>query len=127
MSTVLSNAPGCESTFDFLSTRIARHRCIAKDTWQLTVEAPELARKTVPGQFFMIRIAGRTDPLIGRALAMELSERNYRVVLAGRREQALQETQNMLKGEALVIPTDVRDPAGPCMTANTSDHHTIDV
>ncbi len=70
MSTALSNAPGCEATFDFVSTRIVKHCCIAKDTWQLTVESPELARKTVPGQFFMIRIAGRTDPLIGRALAM---------------------------------------------------------
>jgi len=56
--------------FDFLSSKITAHRCIAKDTWQLTVNAPELARRTVPGQFFMVRIAGRTDPLIGRALAM---------------------------------------------------------
>ena len=70
MSTVLTNAAGCEPAFDFVSTRIVKHCCIAKDTWQLTVAAPELARKTVPGQFFMIRIAGRTDPLIGRALAM---------------------------------------------------------
>jgi len=56
--------------FDFLSSKITAHRCIAKDTWQLTVNAPELARRTVPGQFFMVRIASRTDPLIGRALAM---------------------------------------------------------
>jgi dihydroorotate dehydrogenase electron transfer subunit len=70
MSTVLSNDPGCVPAFDFVSTRIASHRCIAKETWQLTVEAPELARRSVPGQFFMLRIAGRTDPLIGRALAM---------------------------------------------------------
>jgi len=70
MSTALSNTEVCSAKFDFVSTRIAIHRCIAKDTWQLTVEAPELARQTVPGQFFMVRIAGRTDPLIGRALAM---------------------------------------------------------
>lgn len=48
---------------------------------------------------------------IGRDLAVELSERNYRVVLAGRRELALEETRNMLKGDSLIIPTDVRDPA----------------
>lgn len=56
--------------FEFVSTRISQHRCIAEDTWRLTVEAPELARRTVPGQFFMVRIAGQNDPLIGRALAM---------------------------------------------------------
>lgn len=70
MSALLSNEKACSAQFDFVSTRIAMHRCIAKDTWQLTVEAPELARRTVPGQFFMVRIAGRNDPLIGRALAM---------------------------------------------------------
>ena len=70
MSVLHSNDKACSAKFDFVSTRIALHRCIAKDTWQLTVEAPELARRTVPGQFFMVRIAGRNDPLIGRALAM---------------------------------------------------------
>ena len=70
MSTVLASTNECSAKFEFVSTRIAVHRCIAKDTWQLTVAAPELARRTVPGQFFMVRIAGRNDPLIGRALAM---------------------------------------------------------
>ena len=70
MSVLHSNDKARSAKFDFVSTRIALHRCIAKDTWQLTVEAPELARRTVPGQFFMVRIAGRNDPLIGRALAM---------------------------------------------------------
>lgn len=56
--------------FEFVSSKIISHQCIARDTWQLTVNAAELARRTVPGQFFMVRIAGRTDPLIGRALAM---------------------------------------------------------
>ncbi len=72
------NSPGtvvttvhCDSPkFEFVSSPIAMHRCIAKDTWRLTVVAPELARRTVPGQFFMVRIGGRTDPLIGRALAL---------------------------------------------------------
>src|SRR5437660_1611794 len=47
---------------------------------------------------------------IGRALAVELAERNYRLVLAGRREEPLHETENMLRTPALVIPCDVRDP-----------------
>jgi len=70
MSTATCNLEGHRHKFDFLSSKITAHQCIAKDTWQLTVKAPELARRTVPGQFFMVRIAGRTDPLIGRALAM---------------------------------------------------------
>ena len=70
MSTATCNTEEHGPKFDFLSSKITGHRCIAKDTWQLTVNAPELARRTVPGQFFMVRIAGRTDPLVGRALAM---------------------------------------------------------
>jgi dihydroorotate dehydrogenase electron transfer subunit len=58
------------SKFEFIETRIETHRCIAKGTWQLTFNAPTLAERVVPGQFFMVRITGRTDPLIGRALAM---------------------------------------------------------
>jgi dihydroorotate dehydrogenase electron transfer subunit len=56
--------------FAFQKTCIASHREIARDTWQLTFVAPELAQRARPGQFFMIRIAGLNDPLIGRALAM---------------------------------------------------------
>lgn len=56
--------------FEFVSTRIIRHRQIAKDTWQMTIESESLAQRTLPGQFFMVRIAGLNDPLIGRALAM---------------------------------------------------------
>ena len=57
-------------TFHFERTEILAHKLIAKDTWQLTFRSSELAKSTLPGQFFMIRIAGCNDPLIGRALAM---------------------------------------------------------
>jgi len=73
------------SSFDFVTTTIGSHDCIAKDTWQLTVESPELARRTVPGQFLMVRIAGRTDPLIGRALAMydrHVDESGYPIAMS---------------------------------------------
>lgn len=56
--------------FEFLTTHIVEHKPIALGTWQLTFHAPNLAAKTLPGQFFMLRIAGHNDPLIGRALAM---------------------------------------------------------
>ena len=70
MSDVHSSTDHFAASFEFVSTRIAMHRCIAKDTWQLTLNSPEFASRTLPGQFFMVRIAGRSDPLIGRALAM---------------------------------------------------------
>ena len=60
----------------FISTEILSHRLIARDTWQLTVSAPELAQRTVPGQFFMVRLAHCNDPLIGRALALYDVSRN---------------------------------------------------
>jgi NADP-dependent 3-hydroxy acid dehydrogenase YdfG len=51
---------------------------------------------------------------IGRAVALELARRGYRLALAGRREELLEETcklANEAQAETLVIPTDVRDPA----------------
>lgn len=62
--------PSCRPAFEFVETSIEEHRPIAKDTWQLTFAAPNLASRAVPGQFFMVRIAGQNDPLIGRALAI---------------------------------------------------------
>lgn len=44
---------------------------------------------------------------IGRAVALDLLESGYRVVLAGRREQALRETAALSSGESLVVPADV--------------------
>ena len=53
---------------------------------------------------------------IGRAVAVSLARRGYRLVLAGRRAEALQETAGLLEGaEALSVPTDVAD--GPQVTA----------
>jgi NAD(P)-dependent dehydrogenase (short-subunit alcohol dehydrogenase family) len=51
---------------------------------------------------------------IGRAVAQALLEAEYRVVLAGRRDDALRETLadvSAVPENALVIPTDVTDPA----------------
>ena len=69
MAKMATTSP-CAPRFEFVRTRIIRHAQIAKDTWQLTFEAPQMAASVLPGQFFMIRIAGLNDPLIGRALAL---------------------------------------------------------
>ena len=43
---------------------------IAKDTWVTRFECPSLASAILPGQFFMIRPAAGTDPLLGRPFAL---------------------------------------------------------
>ncbi len=43
---------------------------LARDTYRLRLECPELARKVVPGQFVMVRLADSDDPLLARPLAL---------------------------------------------------------
>ena len=43
---------------------------VARDTFRLRFECPEIAAVLVPGQFVMIRLADCTDPLLGRAFAV---------------------------------------------------------
>lgn len=43
---------------------------IARDTFRLRVRQPDIARTILPGQFVMIRIPGRTDPLLARPYAL---------------------------------------------------------
>lgn len=45
-------------------------RQLAQDTWAVKVDAPELAATITPGQFFMIRPAKGSDPLLGRPFAL---------------------------------------------------------
>ena len=50
--------------------RISEQVLVARDTWRLTFTAPELAARIAPGQFVMVRVPERTDPLLGRAFAL---------------------------------------------------------
>ena len=43
---------------------------LARDTYRIRFECPEIARRIVPGQFLMLRLAGQNDPLLGRPLAL---------------------------------------------------------
>jgi len=43
---------------------------LARNTWRIRVECPELARRILPGQFVMVRLAESNDPLLGRPLAL---------------------------------------------------------
>lgn len=49
---------------------ILANDCIALDTWCIRFDSPEMARRILPGQFVMLRLAGCDDPLIGRPLAL---------------------------------------------------------
>jgi dihydroorotate dehydrogenase electron transfer subunit len=49
---------------------ISEHRQLAAKTWRLSFTAPDLAAAIAPGQFVMIRLPERTDPLLGRAFAL---------------------------------------------------------
>lgn len=42
----------------------------AKDTYRIRFACPEIARRIVPGQFVMLRLADCNDPLLGRPLAL---------------------------------------------------------
>lgn len=43
---------------------------MARNTWRLKIECPEIARQIVPGQFFMVRDPRVTDPMLGRPFAL---------------------------------------------------------
>jgi dihydroorotate dehydrogenase electron transfer subunit len=43
---------------------------LARDTYRVRIRAPEIARRIVPGQFLMLRLAECSDPLLGRPLAL---------------------------------------------------------
>ncbi|MFP6667332.1 MAG: dihydroorotate dehydrogenase electron transfer subunit [Pirellulales bacterium] len=43
---------------------------LARDTYRVRFRGPEIARRIVPGQFIMLRLADYDDPLIGRPLAL---------------------------------------------------------
>lgn len=43
---------------------------VARDTFRLRLDAPEMARAILPGQFLMVRAGAGTDPLLGRPFAL---------------------------------------------------------
>jgi dihydroorotate dehydrogenase electron transfer subunit len=43
---------------------------LARDTFRIRFECPQIACRIVPGQFLMLRLAGLNDPLLGRPLAL---------------------------------------------------------
>jgi dihydroorotate dehydrogenase electron transfer subunit len=54
----------------FREARIVRHVRIAENAWRVRLDCPEIAAVAAPGQFAMLRIPGRNDPLLARPLAV---------------------------------------------------------
>lgn len=50
--------------------KITENVRLARDTYRIRFECPILARRIVPGQFFMLRIPDCDDPLLGRPFAL---------------------------------------------------------
>ena len=49
---------------------VIEHEPMARNTWRMKLDCPEIARQILPGQFFMVRLPGRSDPLLGRPFAL---------------------------------------------------------
>lgn len=49
---------------------VAENIAIGRDTYRIRFACPEIARRILPGQFIMMRLAGLNDPLLGRAMAL---------------------------------------------------------
>ncbi|HVA48953.1 MAG TPA: dihydroorotate dehydrogenase electron transfer subunit [Pirellulales bacterium] len=85
---------------------------LARDTYRLRAECPEVAQRVVPGQFVMLRLAGYDDPLLGRPLAL------YDTVLDGRGEAVGIDLVYLLTGKltaklARVLPGQKLELWGP--------------
>ena len=52
------------------TVEVLQHEQLARDTYRVRFSAPNIARRILPGQFLMVRLAGCNDPLIGRPLAL---------------------------------------------------------
>jgi len=66
---------------------------LARDTYRIRFQAPDLARRIVPGQFIMLRLTGLNDPLIGRPLAL------YDTVLSPSSESTAVDVVYLVKGK----------------------------
>jgi dihydroorotate dehydrogenase electron transfer subunit len=54
----------------FQTVEVVENVRLATDTWRVRFRAPEMARRFLPGQFLMMRLAGYDDPLLGRPFAL---------------------------------------------------------
>lgn len=66
-TTLDSDAPPCVIQ---TTATVVENVPVARDTFRLRLDVPEIARVILPGQFVMIRPGGGNDPLLGRPFAL---------------------------------------------------------
>jgi len=85
---------------------------LARDTYRVRFNCPDIARRIVPGQFLMLRLSDINDPLIGRPLAL------YDTVLSESQEPTAIDVVYLVKGKltsrlACCLPGQPLDAWGP--------------
>jgi dihydroorotate dehydrogenase electron transfer subunit len=58
------------SSFTQLTAGVVENVPIARHTYRIRLDAPDIARRIRPGQFLMVRLRGSSDPLLGRPFAL---------------------------------------------------------
>lgn len=53
-----------------LRARVVSHDQVAEATWRIRLDCPVIASRAVPGQFAMLRMPDRCDPLLARPFAV---------------------------------------------------------
>ncbi len=66
---MMSTAPSIADKF-VGTYHVLANQQVARDTYRIRVSAADIAPRCLPGQFVMIKPAGRTQPLLGRPLAV---------------------------------------------------------
>ncbi len=66
----MSDHPPASAPFVQVGCTVLENVRLARDTFRIRLEAPDLARRIRPGQFLMVRLADGTDPLLGRPFAL---------------------------------------------------------
>jgi dihydroorotate dehydrogenase electron transfer subunit len=81
---------------------VVLNRRLARDTYLIRLGAPGLAPAIRPGQFLMLRLPGRTDPLLGRPFAV------YDTVPDGNGEPAAVDVVYLIVGKVTGLLADMR-------------------
>ncbi len=52
------------------TVHVEENVALARETYRVRFQCPEIAAQVLPGQFIMVRLAGSDDPLLGRPFAL---------------------------------------------------------
>jgi dihydroorotate dehydrogenase electron transfer subunit len=104
--------------------KITENVRLARDTYRLRFNCPELAGRIVPGQFFMVRLVDCDDPLLGRPFAL------YDTVLDKAGQPAgvdfvylvVGKMTGLLSASAVGTPLEVWGPLGNGFSTAPIDH-----